>query len=242
MRSILVILLMIASCSAPITDGSVPVNATPDPAPAPIAPPADPTERMLTHYQDVVQIRDAVIAGDLPGVRPPARRLRERTDPIPESWLPFVTAKDEHATIVLTARSLRVAARAAASLANDCGDCHEALGDGPRFGPPASPPAPIAHRPEQHMLRHQWAADRMWEALISRSDEAWTAGAEVLADAPLHRGEIAALIRVPDDILDLNERVHELGSRARTTAAWPARAEIYGDFLAACAKCHLGGY
>lgn len=238
MRALLAVLVAAAACSAPhpapSTQGSVP--AASDRA----DPPADTPQQMAQHFQDAVQIKDAVIAGDLAGVGPPARRLRERTDPMPASWRPFMTAKDELATRAVSARSLRAAARAAGGLANSCGECHEALGAGPRFESSAAPPDPTAHDAPRHMLRHQWAADRMWEALVSRDDDAWTAGAAVLVDAPLLRADLTAHGELSDDVLELTAQVHALGDRARTTTAWPARAELYGEFLATCAACHLG--
>ena len=238
MRALLAVLVAAAACSAPHpalpTQGSVPAASDR------VDPPADTPQQMAQHFQDAVQIKDAVIAGDLAGVGPAARRLRERTDPMPASWRPFMTAKDELATRAVSARSLRAAARAAGGLANSCGECHEALGAGPRFESSTAPPDPAAHDAPRHMLRHQWAADRMWEALVSRDDDAWTAGAAALVDAPRLRADLTAHGELSDDVLELNAQVHALGDRARTTTDWPARAELYGEFLATCAACHLG--
>jgi hypothetical protein len=86
------------------------------------------------------------------------------------------------------------------------------------------------------MLRHQWAADRMWDALVAHNDDAWTAGADLLVDAPLFRD---SKVELPEDLVKLGNQVHDLGARARATPTWPARAQLYGEFLATCATCHL---
>lgn len=229
---ILVALLVLTACADP-----APVPAPQVAAPPVSGPPPGTPQKMAEHHRDVVEIREAIIAGDLPGVRAPARRLREVPGPIPESWRPYKIKEGELATRTLTARNLRDAAATAAGLVNSCGECHAAMGGGPRLPAPAAPPVAISRRTQEHMLRHQWAADRMWDALVARDEAAWTAGAEVLADAPLLAEQLA---RVPDDLLALNRRVHELGARARATEGWPARAGLYGEFLGTCATCHLG--
>lgn len=234
------VLMTVLALSACAPEPEPPTQVAPAAASIPDPPPGTP-QKMAEHYQDVVQIKDAVIAGDLAGVRAPARRLREVPGPIPESWRPYKIEEGELATRMLTAHNLRGAAQAAANLVNSCGECHAALAGGPRLAPPATPPAPIPHQARQHMLRHQWAADRMWDALVARDEDSWAAGAEVLADAPLLAEELTADVEVPEDLLELNQRVHQLGARARTTEAWPARAELYGEFLSTCATCHVSG-
>jgi cytochrome c553 len=235
MRFLFAAFLGLVACSseAPTSSPAVPVAVA--------DPPAGTTRRMTAHYQDVVEIKDAVIAGDLPRVRAPARRLREVPGPVPAAWRPFMIKEGELATLTLSARNLRTAAKHAAALADNCGECHEALGGGPQLDPAAAPPAALPHQPEQHMLRHQWAADRMWDALIVRSEDAWAAGADLLIDAPLSPAGLTENVELPEDVFELGQQVHELGARARVTAAWPARAQLYGEFLATCATCHLAG-
>ncbi len=237
MLPIVAVLFGITACTSG-DEPAAPAQAAPVAVPDP---PPGTAQRMGAHYQDVVQIKDAIIAGDLPGVRAPARRLREVPGPVPAAWRPYVIKEGELATRTLSATNLRTAAKYAAGLADSCGECHEALGGGPRPAAPAAPPAPIPHQARQHMLRHQWAADRMWDALVSRDDDTWTAGADALTDAPLLKQDLTADVELPEDLLELNTRVHELGARARGTTAWPARSELYGEFLATCAACHQGG-
>jgi cytochrome c553 len=238
------LLIILAACNMEPSD---PVRA-----PSPHAPvttpitavseqPHDRSVRMAGHFHDSVRLKDAVIAGELPEVHASARRLVERTDPYPDRWRPFVTSNVAFARAALAAKDLRVAALAAAGLARTCGDCHANLGAGPNFDPPHDVPGSAPHDRVQHMQRHQWAADRMWEALISRSEYAWMAGAVMLTDAPLHRDDLTQDVELPDEVLKLNDQVHALGVTASTTVAWDARAEVYGQFLTTCATCHKGG-
>lgn len=201
-------------------------------------PPTGTAERMAHHYADVLEIQQAVIAGDLASVRPPARRLVERTDPHPESWRPFVAVNVRIAESTLAARSLEDAARAVAGLANNCGECHTAVGLGPDLVATAMPSADA--RAPQSMLRHQWAAERMGDALVAHSDALWRAGAEALAEAPLLPSALPTDVNNPAELDALAARVHHLGAQASTTVAWPGRAALYGDLLATCAACHHG--
>lgn len=200
-------------------------------------PPPGTTRRMEHHFADVLEVQQAVIAGDLAGVRSPARRLLERTDPQPESWQPFVADNLRLSESVLAARNLEAAALAVAGLANNCGECHAAVGMGPVLAAAAPPPA-VAGDASPLMLRHQWAAERMGDALVSHSDAAWRAGAEALADAPLPPSILPTDVNQPAVFDELARRVHDLGARARTTDPWSDRAALYGELLATCAACH----
>jgi len=202
-------------------------------------PPSGTAGRMAHHFADVLEIQRAVIAGELASVRAPARRLVERTDPHPESWRPFVAVNTRLAESTLAARSLEDAARTAAALANNCGECHTAVGLGPDLVAAAMPSADARDAP-QAMLRHQWAAERMGDALVAHSEAAWRVGAEALADAPLLPAVLPTDVNHPAAFDALAARVHDLGARASTTVAWSDRAALYGDLLATCAECHRG--
>lgn len=201
-------------------------------------PPSGTASRMTHHFTDSLDVQRAVIAGDLQRLRAPARRLAERSDPFPESWRPFMTSNVRFAESALAAASLDEAARAAADLANNCGECHAAVGLGPDRLAVALPASDPAGTPS--MLRHQWAADRMWDALISHSDAAWSAGADVLSAAPLRPEALPSDVVLPEVLEDLAGRVHELGARAQRSATWSERTALYGDLLATCASCHRG--
>lgn len=234
--------ILLAACTARPA-APAPEDSPPPPVPAapPAAAPHAPDFRMPDHFRDAEAIKHAVIAGELEDARAPARRLRSDADRYPVTWRPFVAANLVYADAVATARDLRVAGAAAAGLARTCGDCHAALGVGPRFDPAHGVPAIAPHDPRQRMMRHQWAADRMWEALIDRGEYAWMAGAAALAVAPLEHADLTRDVELAEDVLRLNERVHALGVQAGATVGWDARAGLYGEFLATCAGCHKGG-
>jgi cytochrome c553 len=196
---------------------------------------------MADHFRDATAIKDAVISGEITDARAPAQRLTDDPDNYPASWRPFIAANAVHAKALLVTKDRRVAAAAAAGLAHTCGDCHAALGVGPRFDPPHDVPTSESHDPRQRMQRHQWAADRMWEALIDRSEYAWMAGAVALTVPPLDRSDLTQDVELADDVLELNWKIRELGTLASTTVGWDARATLYGNFLTTCAGCHQGG-
>ena len=83
-----------------------------------------------------------------------------------------------------------------------------------------------------HMIRHVWAADRMFEGLVGPSDELWVAGAGVFADEALH-GDV-----IPVSAERHARRLHELGREATTLDGVQERARQYGLMLAECGACH----
>lgn len=238
MSHLLRLLILLSACDPQSPDL---VPRVEHPLPAPTVSSSASAARMAEHFADSVKIKEAVIAGDLSGIRAPARRLLEPADASPEAWRPFITANAEFARAALAAKRLPGAAQAAAGLARTCGDCHAAMGAGPVFDLPHDTPAPAAHDVHKHMQRHQWAADRMWDALVSRSEYAWMVGAITLTDAPMERDDINVDVELPDDLFDLGGEVHALGALAVETAGWNARADVYGKILITCAGCHQGG-
>jgi len=236
--------VLFAACSSPAAPAEV---AGPAPtivaAPAPAVPTSpETTARMRGHFEDSVQIRDAVIAGELADLRPPARRLAAAigVDALPVAWQSHARGNAALAAKALNAANIGDAAQAAAGLAFTCGECHATVGKGPDF-PPGEPPTADRSEPKSQMLRHQWAAERMWQGLVARSDETWRAGAAALTDAPLSLDAITANVELPDEVKALGQRVHGLGERALMTPEWTGRRQIYGEFITACASCHRGG-
>ena len=93
------------------------------------------------------------------------------------------------------------------------------------------------------MRRHQWAMDRLWDALVVPSDDAWNAGALALAEAPLVPEQLTPSKSPAPRVAELAQTVHDLGLKAASADRGDARAEVYGELLATCAECHkwLGG-
>jgi cytochrome c553 len=193
---------------------------------------------MRDHFSQAVAIRDALIAGDLEGMREPAGWIAEHEPPAdwPEGWAPHTEEIRSAARAVLEATDRGTASRAVASLALACGACHQALGSEVEFtagAPPEVRPGTMAH-----MERHMWAADRMWKGLVGRTGEVWFAGAAVMSDAPLRPSILSEEALVYDRIEALAERVHSLGAEGRSAEDPEDRADIYAGILATCARCH----
>ncbi len=153
----------------------------------------------------------------------------------PDAWKPHVTKFQDAAKKVLDAGKIETAAEAVAGMAESCGSCHAALG-GPKLT--LSTPPAEGSGAALHMARHQWAADRMWEALTTPNEEAWLKGTEIMADAPLVPKAVAGEKSVDKRTETLAVEVHRIAENARAdrdTKKWTA---AYGKFLTTCASCH----
>jgi cytochrome c553 len=141
------------------------------------------------------------------------------------------------ARLTSEATTLEAAASGVATMARLCGGCHEATDGGMRFepGPRERTTAP-SDTLDARMGRHMWAADRLWEGLTGPSNEAWEDGVSALAhtpaappvtDPPLPQRFVAALIAT-----------RELADSAAAATTLAQRSDVYGLFLATCARCH----
>ena len=86
------------------------------------------------------------------------------------------------------------------------------------------------------MAGHHWAAARLWEGLIGPSDASWTAGAEMMARAPLTI--VAEDPDRPGSIGDDVARMRLLARRALDSKGLEARAQLYSEVLTTCTHCH----
>ncbi|MEZ4385329.1 MAG: hypothetical protein R3A79_28640 [Nannocystaceae bacterium] len=229
-------LILIGGCSKPAAPSEAEQAASRGAAPV-----VETHPPMARHFEEAARIRDAIIAGELEDIREPARWLAEGMSVIdyPEGWRSHVLRMQREAQALVAIQDIDAAATKSAMLATICGECHTHLGVGPKLA--------LAEPPEDtggtaaHMLRHQWAAERMWEGLIAPSDDAWTTGAKALEDAPMAAKRLEEDVELPAEIVELRARVHEL-ARTGSTVREPAhRAAILGEFLAGCAACHKGG-
>jgi len=129
---------------------------------------------------------------------------------------------------------LAAGADALGAAAVACGGCHEA-----NQVRPAWPDAPLptgAPGTIEHMLRHAWAADRMWEGLLLSSSEHWARGARVLLESPLT--DLKPTEKPPVEVAGFAQRVHDLGADALGEQTPAQRGALYGDFIAQCGSCH----
>ncbi len=229
-----------ASCdkhSAPPVASSAEPAQPPATAAAPATESATPTlpKHMAAHFTKGAAMQTAVIHGDLAGLKTEAKWMAEHElTSVSEQWRPYMQAMQSAAQHAVDAKDMAGAAHATAEMGDACGACHKALG-GPKLD--VSTPPAEGSGAALHMLRHQWAADRMWEGLFGPSDAAWTKGADVLADAPLTQPALAGEKSIPPEVELLAQKVHGFGEKARK-AQGADRAALYGDFLATCASCH----
>lgn len=194
-------------------------------------------KHMKDHFTRGSEIRNAVIAGELATAKKHAQWMAEHqlSEDLPDDWKPHVIALQDAAKQVLDATDLDAAAKYAAQMSRACGSCHAKLG-GPEFKLGQAPAG--GSGPGAHMQRHQWAAERMWDALTVPSEEAWQKGAELMADAPLTPEVLQGAQSVPSATTELAKEVHDLAEAARADRHPDKWQAAYGRFLATCAECH----
>lgn len=194
---------------------------------------------MAEHFAIVTWARDMVISGDLESMRDPLRQLAtyEYRTVAPGGWMPFVADLQQAARLTSEAKTLDLAATGVATMARVCGDCHRAKAAGPQF--PASQPdheRATSDSLGERMQRHMWAVNRMWEGLTAPSDDAWNAGAQVLASAPAAAPESTP--KLPPAVVSALSEVREVGSQALGATSLKDRANTFGLLLSTCATCH----
>jgi hypothetical protein len=224
-------------------------------APKPAAEPArprdfrskpTPAQHMQANFWVAVELRDAVVDGDLDKARQLGTWLagQDLRGTLPAQWAPWVKDMQASGAEVAAAPDLESAAQAVGSLGVSCGGCHwnfgvsgpTAPGDGEDQGFAPEGPEDLTTR----MLRHQWAADELWYGLTIPSDEAWKAGAHVLIESPFAPPEQNDQPISPELARGI-ETMREFGTMARHTDVMSDRARVYGNLLASCASCHTQG-
>ena len=227
--------LMLGACD------SAPEPATPAPEPDPTpAPEPDPTparQLMDEHFTKATEARDAVIAGDIERAKSLMGWFADH-DPsqaLEPALAPHLERMRASARTFTETHSLTDAGRAMATMLTHCGACHVAADARPDLDSTSLPEGDGA-RP--HMRRHAWAADRMWEGLVRDDADLFRRGTAALEGAPLGTEGIAAEEANAEQAGALAEHVHALATEAAAALDPPARAQIYGRYLAACAGCH----
>lgn len=195
-------------------------------------------EHMHDHHDAVIKIQRAVIAGSLEDTREPARWLIEHDSPVglPARWEEHVDAMRTAARDTLDAQDVTSAAGATSRLGVACGGCHIANNVTVEFKDVKKPSDKGKAGP--HMQRHQWAADRMWEGLIGPSSASWRRGANLLFEAPMNPEALGGAAG-DDALLGMARRIHQLAGNATVVSEPVEKAEIYAEFLANCATCHV---
>ena len=205
--------------------------------PSAIAQDTDIVEHMHAHADAVMSMRQAVIAGSLDGVAESARWLVEHEPPaaVAAGWADYVPAMRSAAQAALDATDLAAAAAATSRLGAACGDCHAASNttyESTDFDQPSLDDDTVSH-----MLRHQWAADKMWEGLIWPESSEWQRGGNLLFESPIKPhalGDNAG----NKDLVAMSRRIHQLAANATMVYDSKEKPKIYAEFLENCAGCH----
>lgn len=193
---------------------------------------------MQEHFQRVTRIQSAIVRADLDATRGPATWIAEhqRADDLPAQSVPLVSDMRSRAREVAATTDLATAADATARMGRTCGTCHAAFDGGPRIT--VGDPPPVQEGLTGRMRLHVWAADRLWEALIGPSEEAWGAGVAALHEAAMVPADLSAAGEPSAMVSALAREVRALTGEAARAGDWTARTEIYGQLLGACGRCH----
>jgi mono/diheme cytochrome c family protein len=195
-------------------------------------------QSMRDHAAHGAALRDAVVRADLGVARAEAASLAET--PIASGsgplWRQRAEAMSDAAERVTQAKDLVDASRGVAALATSCGDCHARLSWAKRIVVPERPPPSTGVLPR--MDRHKWAMARLWSGLVIPSTETWTAGADVLRDAPLEPEKLTPGKTPGPRIGELARTVEDLGRKAAAASSSADRENAYAELLVTCSECH----
>ncbi len=202
--------------------------------------PDDAITDMHRQFSRTGDVQTAVVLGDLERARASGTWLATHEDrgPLPTGADPYRAQMKGYAALIGQAQTLASAAAQTGWMAAACGDCHQATGAGPRFVVQAGPPE--ATTPGSRMVRHLWAADRMWEGLVGPSDEAWLAGARALGTMEASPATALLASTSPQGSPLFSARISDLAAAAASARDQEGRALVYGQLLDTCTRCHSG--
>jgi cytochrome c553 len=232
---------LLAACTKSSAEAPKPREAPPPIGPKASAPPPIRFEHDMMvrfHMHQNFDLMRAIERLLIRGQLDEARRFAEAISTAPDEpthgpWASHVVIVRDRAAAVARATELNDAIRKTARLGAACGNCHGELGVLPELSKP--PPVPPDHPTmDARMLRHRWAADRLWEGVVGNNDDAWRAGLDVLAAAPLVPPD------QPDDRARLARQLQRVADQARqpSPGRLTDRATTYGEMLVLCASCH----
>lgn len=224
-----------ASGAAPRRDGGT--------AAALIAPPGvvpDASVELARHMRDhlavVARAQEAVVRGQLEEARVQARWLAAQPAHVElDGSAAELATLRAAAEALVAAPDLTAAATAMARLGGACAACHEARGTMVAFTwePPPDEDPSLARQ----MLRHQWAAARLWQGVVGPSATLWREGATMLSGLRLDVGPLASGADA-DAVKRAVARLRTLASQAARATDTPGRTALYGELLDACVGCH----
>ena len=193
------------------------------------------SELMKTHFAFAEDMRDAIVNGDVVSLHQSAKQLSKPVPvkDLPDQWKAYLDGMRAAAARLDGEYDIARAAGKFTALAGACANCHQVAGVLPAVKAYPAPPPDLDV--ETHMLRHAWAAARMWEGLIVPSDEKWRTGAAIVASEPLSRHNDTD---GTSQFAELSTELHQLGVKAVNTTTQSERAVLYADFIGRCARCH----
>jgi cytochrome c553 len=223
----------------PATDDGGTSTANVVTAPPDREPPTLLALHMRDRFSDLRWIERHLVDGELDEARDYAIKLAfDKDDAELGAWVDLLAKMRAAASALGTAGDLDDACRAEPRLAATCGHCHVATGTTPEL---VAVPLPDDDGTAfGRMARHQWAADRLWEAMIAPSDAAWREGLAVLAATPLPAAKLTTV--APESthrkIAELGDRLQRYAKASRGAGSLDQRATEYGEILVVCAGCH----
>lgn len=215
-RATFVLLGLLFACS----------EGQPEPEPITLA------DLMKTHFTHAEDMRDAIVNGDFVSLHNGAQAISKplRVADLPNRWSEHLDGMRASARKIDGEFNIERAAAGFAEVARNCATCHQTTGTTPPLAEYPAPP--VGADAKTHMLRHAWAAARMWEGLIVPSDERWLQGASLIAEeSPVHTQGSATLSI-------LSKELHALGKMAARATTQEERSRIYGSYISRCAGCH----
>ena len=193
-------------------------------------------QRMQLQMDSVSSIQNAVIDGDLAKVKEHAALIAKGGSHVfPDDWDLHLLQMKATAGELADSKDIAEAAKKTAMLGLQCANCHDDLTALVSFEWSEAPLS--GGDTKTSMQRHRWAAARLWEGFVAPSDTLWKRGAEALA---AERIDVDAALKgkAPAQARTLAAEVRELGNRALITSSADARADVVGNLLNTCSRCH----
>lgn len=189
-------------------------------------------------YTSLITARDAYVSGDANAAR--LELTNVAMQPMPEGvapiWAPNVLTLHQMAAKGAQAELSEGVAEGIGMSANACGSCHQATGYIPNLA--MMPEPPTGDDASAQMLRHAFAAQELWDGLITHDITRWQRGSAILEHT-----------RVTPELLFGQGYYARMGARQvdaliqattvlREATEWEPRATAYGELLTTCASCH----
>lgn len=195
-------------------------------------------EHMAEHFEAAFFLETAVIEGNVRAANSQGHWMAHHWEPpgMPLAVQPHLVELRYWGIRASEALTLEEAAEATGRSLFACGSCHERTGGGPRYVDLEPPPDDRNVR--DAMYRHVWSLDLMSEALIMKSEQAWSVAAETLLASLVSPRQVEATSEQVDAMQPYVRSLADLARRARTEEEWLFRANTYGGMLATCSGCH----